>query len=142
MLSLSRAASRASLRDDDSDIIEDWRRRWRRCEPLHRLCGDESPLALLATVGEDRDNRRRDVAKAQLMLERLGLYGLERVDGPTGLLDRALLEALRRLQHDHKLRADGWMRPDGPTHCVMGGRLGHSTAADAPTGGPSQSERS
>ncbi|MGH6899284.1 MAG: peptidoglycan-binding domain-containing protein [Geminicoccaceae bacterium] len=45
---------------------------------------------------------------------RLGRYVLPK-DGPHGIIDRELDEAIRNYQEDRDLRVDAWMRPGGET---------------------------
>jgi Putative peptidoglycan binding domain len=65
-------------------------------------------------VGNDRTNRPGDVAMVKQAFAQLGRY-VPPKDGPHGIIDRALDEAIRDYQEDRELRVDGWMRPDGET---------------------------
>ena len=49
----------------------------------------------------------------------LGRYPQE-PDGPNGILDRGLPDAIRRYQADHGLKQDGWLAPGGETALAIG----------------------
>jgi hypothetical protein len=65
-------------------------------------------------VGNNRASRPTDVARLQRVMQGIGYYPADRP--ANGILDRDLDQGLQRFQRDQGLRADGWMRPGGPTH--------------------------
>ena len=73
-------------------------------------------LGLTDEVGDGRRNREEDVAKVQCALGQLGR--LKRA--PTGLIDRDTDDAVRKVQRENGLKADGWLRPGGPTEQTIG----------------------
>jgi hypothetical protein len=65
-------------------------------------------------VGNGRTNRSEDVVAVKRAFARLGRY-VPPKDGPHGIIDRELDEAIRNYQEDRDLRVDAWMRPGGET---------------------------
>jgi hypothetical protein len=65
-------------------------------------------------VGNGQTNRADDVIAVKRAIGRLGRY-LPHAEGPHGVIDRDLDEAIRNYQADRDLRIDGWLRPDGET---------------------------
>lgn len=69
---------------------------------------------LRAPVGNGRQNDPDDVVAVQRQLAQRGYYGQE-ADEPTGFIDRALIDGIRRYQDDNGLLVDGWLAPGGET---------------------------
>jgi len=80
-------------------------------------------------VGNNRASRPEDVTRIQRVMQGIGYYPADRP--ANGILDRDLDQGLRYFQHDHGLRADGWMRPGGPTHERLRSELGANLRAGA-----------
>lgn len=66
-------------------------------------------------VGDGRRSQSEDVARTQSFLGALGYLDGE----PSGVLDKPFSSGLSRFQREHGLRADGWMRPRGPTETAL-----------------------
>lgn len=80
-------------------------------------------------AGNNRISRSADVSRVQRVMQGIGYYPSDRP--ANGIVDRPLDNGLRQFQRDQGLRADGWMRPGGPTHERLRSELGANLRADA-----------
>ena len=78
------------------------------------------------SVGMEGRNKRRDVAKVESLLGRLGELNLAETDGVTGFAGARLDEAVRRFQKRHRLKVDGQINPGGETIATAGAVLAAS----------------
>jgi hypothetical protein len=88
---------------------------------------------LFAPVGDGRENKPDDVARVKTAMRRLGYYDAPSY-GMTGYIDRDLDDGIRAYQRESGLRADGWMKPDGPTYRRLAADL--ETVAGSRAGWP------
>lgn len=89
---------------------------WRDGTPYQQLLGDE-PFRLKGTIaGNGGDNRRPDVAKAQVLLDKAGYHSSIAPDeGPNGYHSKPLDQDIRSFQRANKLVVDGKLSPGGET---------------------------
>lgn len=66
-------------------------------------------------VGRAQPNRRADVARIELLMERQGFYDTSRTEGPTGLFSLPLEKSIQNFQKQNHLRSDGLVFPKGET---------------------------
>ncbi|MBL8653345.1 MAG: BPSL0067 family protein [Alphaproteobacteria bacterium] len=77
-----------------------------------------------ADVGLGYPTRRADNIKVQTILGNAGDLDLAKTDGPTGWGLYTLDDAIRSYQKRNDLKADGWLRPGGPTISKMRDQFG------------------
>lgn len=77
----------------------------------------EGTYDLLGPVGNGRPSRPVDLLWLRAALATLGRHGPAHRDAT--FVDRDLDDAIRGYQRDRELRVDGWLGPDGPTHCCL-----------------------
>ncbi len=78
------------------------------------------------SVGMEGRNNRRDVAKVETLLGRLGELNLAETEGVTGFAGARLDESIRRFQKRHRLKVDGQINPGGETITTTGAVLAAS----------------
>lgn len=78
------------------------------------------------SIGMEGRNNRRDVAKVETLLGRLGELNLDETEGVTGYAGARLDEAIRRFQKRHTLKVDGQINPGGETITTTGAVLAAS----------------
>ncbi|MBI1245640.1 MAG: peptidoglycan DD-metalloendopeptidase family protein [Alphaproteobacteria bacterium] len=89
---------------------------------------------LSADVGRNRPNRRPDLIRIESLLANEGDAELRAGDGPTGRWSQTLDTAIRRFQKRSGLKADGWLKPGGPTIEALRDRQAPAFAGfDVPT---------
>ena len=74
---------------------------------------------LEAPVGPTDDNRPDDIAKTEIMLDRIGLLDLRETDGPTGYYGERLRQAIIALQRQLGQTGTGRIVPNDPTHVAL-----------------------
>ncbi|NQV45765.1 MAG: peptidoglycan-binding protein [Rhodospirillales bacterium] len=74
---------------------------------------------LEAAVGPTDDNRPDDIAKTEVMLNRIGLLDLRETEGPTGYYGERLRQAITALQRQSGLTETGRIVPNDPTHMAL-----------------------
>jgi hypothetical protein len=97
---------------------------------------NETPdwFELLADVGRNRPNRRDDTLKVESLLANEGDPELRAGIGPTGAWSPLLDAAIRRFQKRSGLKADGWLKPGGPTiEALRERQAGAFAGFDVPT---------
>lgn len=70
---------------------------------------------LSSGVGRGQDNRREDVARVEVLMERKGDYDISRTDGPTGIFSLGLEDSVKNFQTRSGLKTDGLIFPRGET---------------------------
>ncbi|MBI3507522.1 MAG: hypothetical protein HY059_22015, partial [Proteobacteria bacterium] len=89
---------------------------------------------LSADVGRNRPNRRDDLFKIESLLANDGDAELRAGDGPSGSWSSVLDGAIKRFQKRSGLKADGWLKPGGPTLEALRERQADAFAGfDVPT---------
>ncbi len=77
--------------------------------------------ALAEGVGRSQKNRREDVARVEVLMERNHDYDLERTQGPTGIFSTGLEAAVKDFQGRRGLTIDGVLLPRGETITALSG---------------------
>lgn len=95
--------------------------------------GADDLFRLSGSVGELGDNRRQDVIKTQVLLDRTGHLDLGGLGGPTGWPGGELTRGLRSYQKDRGLTVDGVMLPDGETLRSLNSELPDMSGYRVPT---------
>ena len=88
-----------------------------------------------AAVGMEGRNDRRDVAKVESLLGRLGVLDLDETDGVTGYAGLRLDDAIRRFQKRHGLKVDGQINPGGETITTLAAMLAAENEEQSPSNG-------
>lgn len=92
---------------------------------------DDDLFRLVGSVGEQGDNDRQDVIKAQILLGESGYFNLPGLGGPTGWPSGGLSRGMRDYQKDRGLPVDGIMLPGGATMQSLSSELGDRLAGHA-----------
>ncbi|MFN4165726.1 MAG: glycoside hydrolase family protein [Ferrovibrio sp.] len=92
---------------------------------------DDDLFRLVGSVGEQGDNDRQDVIKAQILLGESGYFNLPGLGGPTGWPSGGLSRGMRNYQKDRGLTVDGIMLPGGETVQSLNSELGDRLAGHA-----------
>jgi len=95
-------------------------------KPDPEILNIRNPFSLTDSVGMEGKNSRRDVAKAETLLGRLGEINLRETDGVTGFAGARLDESIRKFQKRHGLKVDGQINPGGETITTTGAVLAAS----------------
>lgn len=105
-----------SLVDDASDPrFPAFQKAWRDGKPVEELLGN-TPFGLKSKIaGNGGDNRRPDVAKVQVLLNKAGFHEIPEAEGPNGYHSTILDQDIRRFQRANKLKVDGALLPGGET---------------------------
>lgn len=86
-----------------------------RCSSKEGEASCDSRLA--NEVGNGKFNQKEDVVWLKIAMCHLGRY--RRRGEPHGYIDRDLHQAIKNYQRDRGLRQDGFLKPLGPTECVI-----------------------
>jgi len=89
-------------------------------EPDPEISNLRNLFRIFHSVGMEGRNKRRDVAKVEALLGRLGEMNLGETDGVTGFAGARLDEAIRGFQKRHRLKVDGQVNPGGETITTAG----------------------
>src|SRR3546814_11126854 len=92
---------------------------------------DDDLFRLSGSVGEQGDNDRQDVIKAQILFGNSGHFDLPGLGGPTGWPSEGLTRGMRGYQKDRGLTVDGIMLPGGETLDSLNSELGDRLAGEA-----------
>jgi len=135
-----------SLVDDASDPrFPAFQKAWRDGKPMEELLGN-TPFGLKSKIaGNGGDNRRPDVAKVQVLLNKAGFHEIPEAEGPNGYHSIILDQDIRRFQRANKLKVDGALSPGGETIRTLERTLSArptraAQAADMPTPDKGQRE--
>ena len=114
-------------------------------DPFGRVLAEPNPdpeisnlrnlFRISQSVGTEGRNKRRDVAKVETFLGRLGELDLAETDGVTGFAGARLDESIRRFQKRHALKVDGQINPGGETITTTGAVLAASEKEQEPDNG-------
>ena len=102
-------------------------------KPEPEIMNFKNPFRIRESVGMDGLNARRDVAKVESLLGRVGDLNLAETDGVTGFVGLRMDEAIRRFQKRNRLRVDGQINPGGETLTTLGATLAAELESDADT---------
>ncbi len=91
------------------------------------------PFAIDDSVGMAGRNRRRDVARIESLLGRVGALDLAATDGVTGYVGLRLDQAIRRFQRRHDLKVDGQINPGGDTITALAAVLAAADEQQTPS---------
>jgi hypothetical protein len=94
---------------------------------------NDSFRGLFAPVGDGRENEPDDIVRVKTAMRRLGYYDPPSY-GMTGYINGDLDDGIRAYQPENGLRADGWMKPEGPTYRRLAADL--ETVSGSRTGRP------
>lgn len=89
-------------------------------EPDTEIADIKNPANLNASVGDTGQNRRRDVAKTEQLLGKVGTLDLKQTDGPTGFWGSRTSDATKTFQKQNGLKVDAEINPNGPTIQKLG----------------------
>lgn len=122
-----------SLVDDAADPrFPAFQKAWRDGKPVEDLLGD-TPFGLKSKIaGNGGDNRRPDVAKVQVLLNKAGFHEIPEAEGPNGYHSIILDQDIRRFQRANKLKVDGALSPGGETIRALERTLSTKTTPVAP----------
>ena len=84
-------------------------------EPDTEITAIKNPTTLQAPVGDTGQNRRRDVAKTEQLLDKAGTLDLKKTDGPNGFWGTRTSDATKMFQKQNGLKVDAEINPNGPT---------------------------
>jgi peptidoglycan hydrolase-like protein with peptidoglycan-binding domain len=120
----------------------------RTTDPFGRLMAESSPdpeimefknpFRLGNPVSLEGRNGRRDIAKVENLLGRVGALNLNKTDGVTGYFGAHTGEAVKEFQKDRGLKTDGLINPNGPTLKTLVAEAGGSSGTNQPIAATSE----
>lgn len=130
---VAEAIRQPSLVDDANDQrFPAFQKAWRDGKPVEDLVGDTPFGPKSKIAGNGGDNRRPDVAKVQVLLNKAGFHEIPAEEGPNGYHSAILDQDIRRFQRANKLKVDGALSPGGETIRALERTLSVKTTPVAP----------